>query len=137
MQLGIATAIVIGATLAAALKYMGVVDPYAYIKPAGLANFLGGILFAFGAVIAGSCASGMLWRAGEGHVKALVAIGAAVTVYPIAREYLRPLALEYIGAVKFPLFAVGYLEGLLLIYVTMGLWAHLAIYLLRRWGAHG
>lgn len=50
------------------------VDPYLAI-PASfwLGSFLGGLIFAVGMVFAGGCASGSLWRMGEGHIKLWVA----------------------------------------------------------------
>jgi uncharacterized membrane protein YedE/YeeE len=50
------------------------VDPFIPI-PASfwLGSMLGGLVFGFGMVFAGGCASGSLWRMGEGHLKLWVA----------------------------------------------------------------
>jgi hypothetical protein len=39
-----------------------------YIRPFGLHTAFGAVLFGMGMVIAGSCASGTLWRMGEGYL---------------------------------------------------------------------
>jgi len=43
-------------------------------NPTGLHTLLGGIIFGFGMVIAGGCASGSIWRAGEGQVQLWIAL---------------------------------------------------------------
>ncbi|MCL7413588.1 MAG: YeeE/YedE family protein [ANME-2 cluster archaeon] len=49
------------------------------IKPLGLHNVIGGSLFGVGMVLAGGCASGVLFRAGEGYVSAYTAILGVLT----------------------------------------------------------
>ena len=39
-----------------------------------LGSLLGGVVFGLGMVFAGGCASGSLWRVGEGHLKLWVAV---------------------------------------------------------------
>ncbi|MCE4612061.1 MAG: YeeE/YedE family protein [Desulfurococcales archaeon] len=135
LQVGIAIAMAVGATGVALLKYMGFVDPEAYVKYVGISNFLGGILFGFGMVIAGSCASGMLWRIGEGHLKALAALLGAVLTYPFAKDYLRPVVLEFLGGYKVPLTVLGgYGGALALVYLTAIAWATFVLYLAYRRG---
>ena len=69
MILALALGIPVGAVLIAS----GTIDPYLAI-PARfwLGSALGGLLF--GMVFAGGCASGSLWRIGEGHLKLVVAV---------------------------------------------------------------
>lgn len=68
-------AIALGATIGGALIASGTIDPYISI-PARfwLGSLLGGIVFGIGMVFAGGCASGSLWRIGEGHLKLVVAV---------------------------------------------------------------
>jgi hypothetical protein len=68
--LGLAIAI----PLAALLFQAKVIDPYIAI-PASfwIGSLLGGVLFGIGMIFAGGCASGSLWRMGEGHIKLWVA----------------------------------------------------------------
>ncbi|MHA2408083.1 MAG: YeeE/YedE family protein [Candidatus Ranarchaeia archaeon] len=40
---------------------------HAKVNPIGVQTIIGGIIFGFGMVISGGCASGTLWRAGEGY----------------------------------------------------------------------
>ena len=68
-------AIALGATVGGALIASGTIDPYSSI-PARfwLGSLLGGMVFGIGMVFAGGCASGSLWRIGEGHLKLVVAV---------------------------------------------------------------
>lgn len=68
-------AVALGAPVTAALIYYGTVDPYLAI-PARfwLGSALGGLIFGIGMVFAGGCASGSLWRIGEGHLKLVMAV---------------------------------------------------------------
>lgn len=68
-------AIALGAPVGAALIYKGTIDPYLAI-PARfwMGSLLGGLVFGIGMVFAGGCASGSLWRVGEGHLKLMVAV---------------------------------------------------------------
>lgn len=68
-------AIALGAPVGAALIAKGTIDPYLVI-PARfwMGSLLGGLVFGIGMVFAGGCASGSLWRVGEGHLKLVVAV---------------------------------------------------------------
>lgn len=44
------------------------------IKPLGLNTFVGGIVFGIGMILAGGCASGTLYRIGEGYLTSVVAL---------------------------------------------------------------
>ncbi len=44
------------------------------IKPLGLNTLIGGIVFGIGMILAGGCASGTLYRVGEGYITSLVAL---------------------------------------------------------------
>jgi len=68
-------AIALGAPIGAILISFGTIDPYIAI-PARfwLGSLLGGLIFGIGMVFAGGCASGSLWRIGEGHLKLVVAV---------------------------------------------------------------
>lgn len=70
-----------------------------------IANILGGFLFGLGIVLAGGCASGIVYRLGEGQVAALIAIigfffGVAMTsdgVLSPVREFLKSYNVEIFG----------------------------------------
>lgn len=50
-------------------------DPYIAIPPTfWIGSLLGGMIFGIGMIFAGGCASGSLWRMGEGHLKLWVAV---------------------------------------------------------------
>lgn len=68
-------AVALGAPVGAALIIHGTIDPYLAV-PARfwLGSLLGGLIFGIGMIFAGGCASGSLWRIGEGHLKLVVAV---------------------------------------------------------------
>ncbi len=69
MILALALAVPVGAALMAA----GTIDPYIAIPTRfWLGSVLGGLIFGIGMIFAGGCASGCLWRMGEGHIKLMV-----------------------------------------------------------------
>lgn len=70
-----------------------------------LANIIGGLLFGLGIVIAGGCASGIVYRLGEGQVAALIAIigfffGIVITLEGFlspVNYYLKSFSVEVFG----------------------------------------
>ncbi len=70
MTKAVILALAIGIPIAALLFQKKVIDPYSAIPPTfWIGSLLGGLIFGIGMVFAGGCASGSLWRMGEGHVK--------------------------------------------------------------------
>ena len=68
-------ALAIAIPLASLLFQKKVIDPYIAIPATFWAgSLLGGVIFGVGMIFAGGCASGALWRAGEGNLKLWVAI---------------------------------------------------------------
>jgi len=68
-------AVALGAPVGAVLIAHGTIDPYLAIPSRfWLGSLLGGLIFGIGMVFAGGCASGSLWRIGEGHLKLVVAV---------------------------------------------------------------
>jgi uncharacterized membrane protein YedE/YeeE len=49
-------------------------DTMGVYHPFWLGSMLGGLIFGVGMLLAGGCASGTLWRVGEGHTKLMVAL---------------------------------------------------------------
>lgn len=75
MTKAIILALAIGIPAAAILFQKKLVDPYDAIPATfWLGSFAGGAIFGVGMVFAGGCASGALWRAGEGHLKLWLAL---------------------------------------------------------------
>ncbi len=70
MTKAIILALAIGIPFAALLIDKKLIDAYLGIPPVFWAgSLLGGLIFGFGMIFAGGCASGSLWRMGEGHLK--------------------------------------------------------------------
>jgi uncharacterized protein len=75
MTKAIIVSLAIGIPAAALLFEKKLIDAYVAIPPTfWLGSLLGGLIFGLGMVFAGGCASGALWRAGEGHLKLWVAV---------------------------------------------------------------
>jgi uncharacterized membrane protein YedE/YeeE len=70
MTKAVIVALAIGIPLAALLFQKKVIDPYMAIPATfWIGSLLGGLIFGIGMIFAGGCASGSLWRMGEGHFK--------------------------------------------------------------------
>jgi len=68
-------AVALGAAVGAVLISYETIDPYLAIPSRfWLGSVLGGLIFGIGMVFAGGCASGSLWRVGEGSLKLVVAV---------------------------------------------------------------
>jgi len=68
-------AIAVGALFGSVLLQNGTIDPYVVITTRfWIGALAGGVIFGIGMVLAGGCASGALWRVGEGHLKLVVAV---------------------------------------------------------------
>jgi uncharacterized membrane protein YedE/YeeE len=75
MTKAVIVALALGIPLASLLFQHKIIDPYIAIPPTfWLGSLLGGLIFGIGMIFAGGCASGSLWRMGEGHLKLWVAI---------------------------------------------------------------
>ncbi|MCL7414237.1 MAG: YeeE/YedE family protein [ANME-2 cluster archaeon] len=77
-----------------AIESMGLIE--FQIKPLGLQNVIGGLLFGVGMVVAGGCASGVLYRAGEGYITAFTAIFGVLTGMAVYAELHQYLLLNFI-----------------------------------------
>lgn len=70
MTKAVILALAIGMPISALLFEKKVIDPYLAIPAAfWIGSLAGGLIFGIGMVFAGGCASGSLWRMGEGHFK--------------------------------------------------------------------
>lgn len=68
-------AILVGTLFGSILLQKGTIDPYVAISTRfWLGSLVGGLIFGVGMVLAGGCASGSLWRIGEGHLKLVVVL---------------------------------------------------------------
>jgi hypothetical protein len=75
MTKAVILALAIGLPIASLLFQKKIIDPYIAIPPAfWIGSLLGGLIFGIGMIFAGGCASGSLWRMGEGHAKLWVTI---------------------------------------------------------------
>ncbi|MEO8102439.1 MAG: YeeE/YedE thiosulfate transporter family protein [Betaproteobacteria bacterium] len=75
MTKAVILALLVGIPIAALLFQKKVIDPYLAIPATfWIGSLSGGVIFGIGMVFAGGCASGSLWRMGEGHLKLWVAM---------------------------------------------------------------
>ncbi|MCK9387530.1 MAG: YeeE/YedE family protein [Sulfuritalea sp.] len=74
MTKAIILGLAIGVPIASLLIEKKLIDAYLGIPPTfWVGSLLGGLIFGVGMIFAGGCASGSLWRMGEGHIKLWVA----------------------------------------------------------------
>jgi uncharacterized membrane protein YedE/YeeE len=68
-------ALALGAPVGAVLLANETIDPYLAVPTRfWIGSLIGGLVFGIGMIFAGGCASGSLWRVGEGHLKLVVAV---------------------------------------------------------------
>jgi len=85
---GVMVSILLVAVGVAVVKATGLREPVHYIRGTfGLGGVLGGFIFGLGAMLAGGCGSGTLWRVGEGQVKLWI----VVPFFGITNAVLNPL----------------------------------------------
>jgi len=97
-----------------------------------LRAIIGGFVFGLGMTIAGGCAVGTLWRAGEGHVKLWMAIVGFVVMAPISKKVIVPwiakILPESMQRKMFLPDTLGYTGSVVLVLVILFLW-----YLFVKW----
>ncbi len=75
MAKSVALSVCILAMGAAVLKYTALRDTVYYVRGTfGWGGLVGGLIFGFGAVLAGGCGTGTLWRVGEGQIKLWIVV---------------------------------------------------------------
>ena len=75
MARAVAYSTAIGIIGFAALKWTGLRGEDVYVTQTfWFGSLVGGVIFGFGMLLSGGCGSGSVWRAGEGHVKLMVAV---------------------------------------------------------------
>jgi len=132
--------IVIVAIGAAVLKYEvpmraegdAVLAPLNYVRGTfGWGSLVGGFVFGLGAMFAGGCGSGTLWRVGEGQVKLMIVVPFFGIVSSIMTAWFKDNDFEadgVLGSYVYMPDSLGYGPTLLIIAVVMIAW-----YLLVTW----
>ena len=94
-----------------------------------LGSLLGGFIFGIGMSMSGGCATGSLWRAGEGHVKLWVAVIAFALSGSLFRGWMVDSGIiNRLGEAVFLPDIIGFKMALISVIVIMCLW-----YLLATW----
>lgn len=126
----VALAIVISAIGFSILKWTDLRDWETFVSSGfWFGSLVGGLIFGIGMSLAGGCASGSLWRAGEGHVKLWVAL----VGFALATSYFRTWLEEsgWIMKLGQPVFlpdVIGWKLGLITIVGIMGIWSLLTVW---------
>jgi uncharacterized membrane protein YedE/YeeE len=95
MTKAIILGLAIGIPIAAILFNKGnIIDPYSAVPATfWIGSLVGGLIFGVGMIFAGGCASGSLWRMGEGHLKLWVAMFFFAWIGSIASALLKNIGL--------------------------------------------
>ena len=125
---------------AAVLKYEvpvraegeAVLAPLNYVRGTfGWGSLVGGFIFGLGAMFAGGCGSGTLWRVGEGQVKLMIVVPFFGIASSIMTAWFRDNDFEADGVLGSYVYlpdSLGYGPTLLIIGIIMAAW-----YLLVTW----
>ncbi len=112
MTKAVILALAVGMAISPLIFQKNVIDPYIAIPATfWIGSLLGGVIFGIGMIFAGGCASGSLWRMGEGHLKLWVAIFFFSWVSSIASALLRKAGITSIDESNLETFektAVGF-----------------------------
>ena len=134
MAKSVMLSILVVAVGAAILKYEvpyraegeAVLAPINYVRGTfGWSGVLGGFIFGLGAMFAGGCGSGTLWRVGEGQVKLMIVVPFFGIASSIMTSWFRDYEFEADGVLgKFVYMpeVMGYGPTLLLIALAMLVW---------------
>jgi uncharacterized protein len=134
MARSVMLSIVLVAIGAAVLKYEvpmraegeAVLDPINYVRGTfGWGGVVGGFIFGLGAMFAGGCGSGTLWRVGEGQIKLLMVVPFFGISTSIMTSWFRDNDFEadgVLGSFVYLPDVLGYGGSLLLLTVFMVIW---------------
>jgi len=134
MARSVMLSIMVVAIGAAVLKYAvplraegeAVLAPIYYVRGTfGWAGVVGGFLFGLGAMFAGGCGSGTLWRVGEGQVKLMLVVPFFAVTTSIVTAWFRDNDFEVDGVLGKYVYlpdVMGYGTTLLLVAVFLFVW---------------
>ena len=136
MARGVMVSILLVAIGVAVIKYTELRPIEHYVRGTfGMGGVVGGILFGFGAMLAGGCGTGTLWRVGEGQVKLWIVVPFFGVSNAIASAYFKEWEWEgtqdaagVLGKWVFMPDSIGYGWTLAIIAAAMGLW-----YIIVKW----
>ena len=126
----VAIAIIIAATGFTILKWTDLREWETQVSSAfWLGSLLGGFIFGVGMSMSGGCATGSLWRAGEGHVKLWVAVAAFALSGSLFREWMvESGVINRVGEAVFLPDLIGFKMALITVIAVMIVW-----YLIATW----
>jgi uncharacterized protein len=71
-----------------------------FVLPVGWHTVVGGFIFGFGMVLAGGCATGTLFRIGEGNVQYVMALLGAIIAAPLFSQFLTRVGFKFSPAIS-------------------------------------
>ena len=138
MARSVALSVVLLAVGVAVIKFTGLRDPIHYVRGTfGWGGVVGGIIFAFGAMLAGGCGTGTLWRVGEGQIKLWLVVPVFGVTNALVSDYFSATDMEgmtpwleegvtnggKLGSFTYmPDTFLGYGGSLVLVCLVMALW---------------
>ncbi len=104
-------------------------DTMGVYHPFWLGSLLGGLIFGIGMLLAGGCASGTLWRIGEGHTKLMVALVGFSLTNPMVLNIIKMTGIEAkLGSGIFMPKVFTWYFGLPLFLIFLLFWTFVAIW---------
>jgi hypothetical protein len=130
MTRAVIVAVVISVIGFSILKWTDLRDPDASVSLGfWFGSFFGGIIFGIGMSLSGGCATGCLWRAGEGQIKLWVAIAAFALSTSLFRIWLEDSGwLMKLGEAVFLPDVLGWKMAIITVIGIMLLWYLIVIW---------
>jgi len=116
---GVIVAIAVGMVGFSILVYTGVREPF--VLPVGWHTLVGGYIFGLGMVIAGGCATGTLFRVGEGSVQLMFALLGGILGAALFRLLLNTVEFKMGGGIWL-VDKLGWQGALLVGFAFLGVW---------------
>lgn len=107
----------------AIIKWSGLRPEMTYVYHHWIGGLVGGVVFGIGMLLSGGCGSGSVWRAGEGHIKLIVAVLAFALSNSLFKTYIftRDVAAAWGSSLYLPQIT-GYFWGIVVTCAVMIVW---------------
>ncbi len=104
------------------IKWSGLRPEMTYVYHHWIGGLVGGVVFGVGMLLAGGCGSGSVWRAGEGHVKLIIAVLAFALANSLFKSYVFTSEVAKSWGTPMFLGELGYFWAILIMCAVMIAW---------------